>query len=486
MSRKSKWITPFLKQSFVTSGVTLNLAGHGICNGFAAILLPQLQAPDSSIPIDDSSGSWIVSVSGFALVVGNFIIPIIMGKYGRRIASMASLVPMILGWIGIILATNIPMLIISRLLQGLSMGMGTTLGPVLIGEYTSPKNRGAFLTVISVMISVGVLIVHTLGSYLHWQTTAVYCAFIAIADLIIVLLSPESPSWLADRGKYDESKKVFRWLRGDGEENELERMITSRLDEETKIGVKETKSVLTTLKHRKEYLRTLFKRKEFYKPIVIMIHIYILSQWAGVNILITYTVDLLDRVVGKDVNIALIIITLDSQRIISNIIGVYFIKKKRRRFMLMMTGLLAVTAMLVTALYSYLKQKDLLLYDHPLIGVLLLHFHMLTVGLGSLPICYIIAGELFPLEFRSIAGGISVLFHSTSFFIIVKTVPFLFKCIGLHGAYCLYSFVVGYCLLISWWFLPETKDKTLQEIEDEFRGASDIEKTVELMPMNTT
>lgn len=407
-----------------------------------------------------------------------------MGKYGRRIANMASLIPMILGWVGIILATNIPMLIISRLLQGLSMGMGTTLGPVLIGEYTSPKNRGAFLTVISVMISVGVLVVHTLGSYLPWQTTAVYCTFISLADFIIVLLSPESPSWLADRGKYDESKKVFRWLRGDGEEHELDRMIKTRLDEEIKIGVKETKSVLTTLKHRKVYLKSLFKRKEFYKPIIIMIHIYTLSQWAGVNILITYTVDLLDRVVSNNVNLALLIITLDSQRIISNIIGVYFIKKKRRRSMLMVTGLLAVTAMLATALYSYLKQQDLV--DNPLIGILLLHFHMLTVGFGSLPICYIIAGELFPLEFRSIAGGVSVLFHSTSFFIIVKTVPFLFKTIGLHGAYCLYSFVVIYCLFVSWKLLPETKDKTLQEIEDEFKGVSENEKTVELVPMEST
>ncbi|CAK1601497.1 unnamed protein product [Parnassius mnemosyne] len=483
---KSKWITPFVKQLFVTTGVTLNMAGHGVANGFAAILLPQLRKQDSVIPINDTSGSWIAAVAGFALVGGNFIIPFIMGKYGRRIANMASLVPMILGWICIALASNVTMLIVARLLQGLSMGMGTTLGPVLIGEYTSPKNRGAFLTAISVMISIGVLAAHTLGSYLHWQTTAVTCAFITLADFIIVLLSPESPSWLADQGKFEECKKVFRWLRGDSEEHELQRMIDDiAAVKESTIKQKASVSFKKVICQRFKYVKTVLTRKEFYKPILVMIHIYTLSQWAGVNILITYTVDLLERIIGNGMDLALLVITLDSQRIVSNIAGVYFIKNRKRRTMLLVTGFLAIFAMLATAVYTYLKENNMLSYDHPFIGIILLHIHMLSVGIGSLPLSYIIAGELFPLEFRSLAGGISVLFNSMSFFIVVKTVPSLFKTIGLHGAYCIYTGVVVYCLIIAWWLLPETKDRTLQEIEDQFRGRTNSEKSIQLSPLKT-
>ncbi|CAH2061113.1 unnamed protein product, partial [Iphiclides podalirius] len=470
-------------QCFVTTGVTLNLAGHGVANGFAAVLVPQLRRADSTIPIDHSTGSWIASVMGTTLVIGNFIIPFTMAKYGRRIANMASLVPMIMGWICIVLATNVPMLIFARLLQGLSMGMGTTLGPVLIGEYTSPKNRGAFLTVISVMISAGVLVVHTLGCYLHWQTAAIVCAFVTLADFIIVLLSPESPSWLADRGKHEESRRVFRWLRGDGEETELRRMVEATTEKQSKPAGNISQSMLQTIVAKIRYIETILKRKEFYKPIIIMIHIYMLSQWAGVNVLSTYIIDLLDVLVGNGVDIKLMVVALDSQRIVSNVVGVYLIKKRKRRTMLLAIGCLAMFAMLATALFSYLQTNQIITNDHRLIGILLLHLHMLSVGIGSLPISFIIAGELFPLEFRSLAGGISVLFHSSSFFIVIKTVPYLFNTIGLHGAYCLYTLVSGYCLMVAWWFLPETKDRTLQEIEDEFRGTSPVDKAVELQSL---
>ncbi|XP_068624633.1 facilitated trehalose transporter Tret1-like [Battus philenor] len=478
-------LTPFVKQCFVTSGVTINLAGHGVANGFMAGLLPQLRKPGSEIPINDESGSWIVSVAGFAFVVGNFVIPFVMGKYGRRTGNMVALVPMIIGWIFIALATNITMLILARLLHGLSIGMGTTLGPILIAEYTSPKKRGAFLTLISLMMSIGVLVAHTLGAYIHWQTTAVICVFITLANFVIVLLSPESPSWLADKGKIDESVKVFRWLRGNDEEDELKGIIEASSDRDENIQVKPSVSAMKMFKEKWEYIKAMTKRKEFYKPIIIMIHIYILSQWAGVNILITYTVDLIDSLLGKEVDSALITISVDIQRCISNLLGVYVIKKTRRRTMLMVVGLLAIFAILMTAFYSYLKEENLLPFDHYMIGIILLHVHMMSVGLGTLTFSYIISGELFPMRFRSVAGGISVIFHSVGYVIITKTFPFLFKSIGLAGTYLLYAAITSYSLAISWWLLPETKDRTLREIEEEFSSTSHNVRLFELQPMKS-
>ncbi|CAH2061107.1 unnamed protein product, partial [Iphiclides podalirius] len=456
---------------FVTLGVSLNMAGHGLVMGFAAILLPQLRRADSIIPIDDSSGSWIASILGFALVAGNFIVPTIMAKYGRRTANLVSIVPLIVGWFCIITATNITALLIARFLQGLAMGMSASLGPVLIGEYTSPNNRGAFLTTISLTIATGVLIVHTLGSYLIWQKAAIVCACIAFADLLIVIYSPESPSWLADQGRYEDSEKVFRWLRGDGEEEELQRMIeTSMVIRESKQDANISQSFSKRLRGQMAYISATIKKKEFYKPIFIMIHIYTLGQWAGANILASYTLDIFSHVIGNDANISLLVITLDAQRIISNSAAVYVIKKIKRRTMLFITVGINLFAFVATAAYTYAKGQGMLPYDHPFIGILLIHIHMFSIATGTVPLPFIIAGEVFPLEYRSLAGGFSVLFLSSNLFITVKTVPYLFKTLGIHGAYLIYAVVVGYCLVVAWWFLPETKDRTLQEIEDEFRG----------------
>lgn len=369
------------------------------------------------------------------------------------------------------MAGSITTLLIARFLQGLSMGMSSSLGPVLIGEYTSPKNRGAFLTFISLTIAMGVLTVHTLGSYLSWQKTALVCCAIVFIDLIIVIYSPESPSWLADQGRYDESRKVFRWLRGDEEDEELKEMIeAATIINESRIEANVSVSFAKKVRTNLNYFSTTIRKKEFYKPIFIMIHIYTLGQWAGANILASYTRDVFESVVGTDANISVMIIALGTQRIVSNACAVFVIKKIKRRTMLFTTVSINLFAYLATAAYVHFKSHNMLPFDHPFIGILLIHIHMFSVATGTVPLPFILAGELFPLEYRSLAGGISVLFLSTNLFVTVKALPLLLRSVGLQGVYLLYSAVVLYCLIIAGIFLPETKDRTLQDIEDEFRG----------------
>lgn len=463
--------SPFYKQCFVTSGVSINMAGSGLVIAFSTGLLEQLKAPDSHIPIDESSGSWIAALPGFSLVIGNFIVPSIIAKYGKKFANLMSIIPLLIGWITIVTAGDVIALLIARFLQGLSMGMATALASVLIGEYCSPRNRGAFLMTISVSIAISVLAVHTMGSYLSWKLTASICGAIALADILIVFLSPESPSWLAEHGRYEECRKVYRWLRGDDEEEELSRMIeASIIIREAKVDADVPKSLAKTLRYKLGYFNTTVKKKEFIKPIVIMIHIYTIAQWSGVSVLVTYTIDLFHNVVGEDVNIPLNIMALDAHRIIANITAMFIIKKMKRRTMLLTSTAINIFALLLTAAYVFAKQHYDLPFDSSILGTFLIHLMMFAVATGTLPLCFIIAGEIFPLEFRSLAGGISVLFYSINLFISVKTVPHFFKHLGVHGTLLLYSIILLYSLLVSNYFLPETKDRTLQDIEDEFRG----------------
>ncbi|XP_053619070.1 facilitated trehalose transporter Tret1-like isoform X2 [Plodia interpunctella] len=449
------------------------MSQHGLVMGFTAILLPQLRRRDSPIPIGESAGSWIASILGFALIGGNFIAPTIMAKFGRRTANLVSVVPALVGWFCILLAPNIVVLLVARVLQGISMGMSATLSPILIGEYTSPNNRGAFLTIISLSIAIGVLTVHSMGSYLSWQTTALICAFITFTDLLIIINSPESPSWLADQGRYDDCKRVFRWLRGDGEEEELKEMIEATIVvREARESVNISQTFSQTVKTKIAYFGSTLKKKEFLKPIFIMIHIYTLSQWAGANLLAAYSIDIFTHVIGSDANVPLMVITLDVQRIISNSCAIFVIKKVKRRMMLFITVAINIIAFLSIALYTYAKTNNMLPWflNYAAVGIFLIHLHMFSIATGTVPLPFIIAGELFPLEYRSIAGGISVFFLSANLFITVKTAPHLFATLGIYGAYCVYAAVIVYCLVVAGISLPETKDRTLQDIEDEFRG----------------
>ncbi|XP_075987447.1 facilitated trehalose transporter Tret1-like [Anticarsia gemmatalis] len=471
MAERKSWVTPFMKQCFVTAGVSLNMAGSGLVIGFTSSLLQQLRAPDSNIPIDDDSGSWIAAMPGISLVIGNFLAPPTMSKYGRKIANLVTIVPLIAGWAMIFFAKSITMLLLARFVQGLCMGMCTMLGSVLIGEYTSPKNRGVFLMTISLSIAVAVLSVHLSGAFLSWQNTSLICGLVAVVDLFIVLYSPESPSWYAGKGRYEACKQSFRWLRGDTEEDELKKMIEAAMVlKEAKLSTQKPKSLVKKIRNMIQYFGITIRKKEFCKPIIIMMHVYMLGQWSGINMLVAFPIDLLHRMLGPDCNVPLIMFTIDIHRIIANTCALYVIQKVKRRTILRVTVCLNILAILACAAYCYAKVHGMIHSEERILGISLIHIHMFSVATGSLPLCFIIAGEVFPLEYRGLAGGISVFFYSANLFTTVKTLPLLLSSVDLYGTYGLYSGILVYSLVIVWMLLPETKDRTLQDIEDEFRG----------------
>ncbi|CAH0403614.1 unnamed protein product [Chilo suppressalis] len=298
------------------------------------------------------------------MLVGSSVVSPIMERCGRKVAHYA---------------LTLPTIFIGRVLGGLSFGMLSPLRSILIGEFTSPKNRGAFLTTVALTQAFGIFFVHLIGSLMSWRMTAVVCVTFSIISLVMIFYSPESPSWLAAQGRYDECRQVFKWLRGDGEDEELESMIQAR------ILIRKAKPPETKRTNRfRDMLKTLRKR-EFYKPITLM-------------------------------------------------------------------------------------QEGWLTYHAIWIPVILINLQYFSVATGMVPLPNVIAGEVFPLEYKSIGGMISIWSAAGFMFLCLKTLPGLIESIGLHGTYVMYAAILFYNLVVIWFLLPETKGRTLQEIEDEFRG----------------
>lgn len=368
-------------------------------------------------------------------------------------------------------------LVFARILQGLSIGMMMSLRSVLIGEYTSPRHRGALLTTVSLAQAFGIFFVHALGSLLSWQRTALVCVFFSFVSLLMTIHSPESPSWLATQGRYDECRRVFRWLRGDREDDELDEMIEARnILEKAKIDASTyRKSVADRLRD----MTIVLQKKEFYKPIVLMLHAYFMVQFAGGTTMASYSTKIIGLLMGPGANVHFWMVALDTQRIFSNALAVYIIDKIKRRTMMFVTGGVCVVSHLAIAAYVYTRISGSLPYDAQWIPVLLINLQFLTVAMGMIPMPSVIAGEVFPLEYRSIGSSISVISLAVWLFIVLKTFPSLIESLGLHGTYALYAGVLTYNLVVMWYLLPETKDRTLQHIEDEFRGRSLVHDELE-------
>lgn len=448
------------------------MAGSGLVVGFTPALLQQLRAATSDIPIDPGAASWIAAVPGLSLALGNLSAPPVMARYGRKVANIVSIVLFIVAWAFVYVAGDVTALLLARFLQGLCMGMCTSISSLLIGEYTSPKYRGAFLMTISVSIAFAVMCVHLSGSYLSYWHTALVCGAIAVIDLLIVINSPESPAWLAEKGKLDACKRSFRWLRGNEEEDELTKLIeASILLNEINARTNKPKSFVIKVRNKMEYFKLTLKKKVFIKPIVIMIHLYVMGQWSGINMLVAFPIDLFQGMLGDaPINVPLLLLSLDIHRLIANTAALYVIQKVKRRTILLITVCINILALLFCAGYSYAKSEQYISSEEYILGISLVHVHMFSAATGCLPLSFIIAGEVFPLEYRSLAGGVSVFFYSMNLFVTVKTVPLLLDSVRVHGTYTLYAGTLAFGLAVLWYMLPETKDRTLQDIEDEFRG----------------
>lgn len=291
----------------------------------------------------------------------------------------------------------------------------------------------------------------------------------------MIIYSPESPSWLASKGRYEECRQVFRWLRGEDDpeqEYELECMIIAQKMSRKVSLTLESMSLADRMRKGLKYFNATIKKKEFFKPIVIMLHLYTMFQFAGINVISSYAMDIIHQVVGPDANAKFWMVTLDILRLVSNILAVVLMRLLKRRTMLFLTGFLCVLSYLGKAAFVYAKQHNILPFESQWIPIALIGVYMFSLAVGISSIPFTLSGEIFPLAYRGLGSGISVLALSLNFFIAVKCFPVLIVKIGLPLTYCLYASIVIYTLTVNWFMLPETKDRTLQEIEDSFKGKS--------------
>ncbi|CAB3258739.1 unnamed protein product [Arctia plantaginis] len=469
MAGNKPGVSPFLKQCFVTLAVGMNLIAHGCVTGFPAILLPQLHHPDSTIVSSKTTDSWIASVFAITLLIGNFLTPGIMDRFGRKIAHYIVSALSVIAWFMTSLAGNVEVIIVGRIIGGISFGMMLPLRSILIGEYSSPKYRGSFLSIISVTLSLGMFYVHLLGSVLSWSKTALIVFFLPLSSFIMTFFIPESPSYLVLRGRYDDCRKAFRWLRSDIEEEELENMIRAKIE------------FNQTTKHEKKFdVLGNIRKQEFYKPILLMMHMHAITQICGAPVTATFTTTIIELIVNPNVNAEAWMVFLDIERILVSILAIFVVNKIKRRTMVLTTTAICTASIFGIACYVYAKTLGLLTHDILWIPAVLMFIQFFTMAIGPMSMTFIIAGEVFPLRYRSIGGTISFISTSANIFWLLKTFPVLVASIGISGTYLLYAILMVYCLIVIWFLLPETKDKTLQEIEDEYRGKMIIKDEEEI------
>ncbi|CAH2244066.1 facilitated trehalose transporter Tret1-like [Pararge aegeria] len=458
-------VSPFLRQLLAVSGVVMYMIGTGANIAYPGVLLEQLRQPDSAVRLTPEHESWIASILGLALISGILTAPFCLQKLGRRLTNQLSTLPTLAGWALLLTAKDPIALLLSRSLQGFGMGLQAAAAPVSIAEYSAPKHRGVFLASIAFSFATGMLVAHVFGTILYWRTAAVACGSCYVVSLILISISPETPPYLASKGKFNECRKSFRWLRGFdvNSEKELEVLLNTQ-----------KKTTLTTPKVSKlKYYSDIVRKPEFYKPTVIMMFMFVLFQVSGMTVVPSYTVPMMSEVTDGQIESYTSMLMVDVVRFVSGIIACIVVNKLNRRTVLFLGIFITVASLFTTSVLLYLRDFGYIPDPYKWTPVIPTLSYIFGKTLGILPIPWAIAGEIFPLAYRSLGSGISGLTLSLMFFVVVKTAPTSFGAIGVKGTFCIYGLCISICGAFLFFLLPETKGKTLYEIECHFKGLKD-------------
>lgn len=397
-------------------------------------------------------------MAALPMALGTIFGGFLMQQFGRKMTHLIAAVPCLVGWLVIYFATSIEMLLLGRFLTGLVVG---ALGPpssVYIGETSAPRYRGFLLAAISLAIAIGLLFAHLLGTFLSWQLTALISVFLPCLSFVLLLLVPESPSWLARKGRLQEAEAAFLWCRGHSIEakEEMYSMLDSQKSQSNTLSTAEKLKLLT--------------KKEFLKPLAIINVFFITTQFCGVNAITFYSVSIMQNTVGDGLDKYTSMLIIDLIRVAVSVLACVLLRKCGRRPLTIISGFGSSTSLFILSAFIYSTTLDASLTRYSFIPLTALIGYITFVSLGLVPLPWAMNGELFPLAVREYGSGISSCVAFIAFFIVVKTSPIFFSEIGTYGTFSLYACVafLGTTFLCA--FLPETKDKTLQQIEDYFKN----------------
>lgn len=440
----------------------LGTINTGMAFGFPAVALPQLTSNTSSLFVTEEQASWIASLSAAGTPIGCILSGYLMDAIGRRMTLIVTEVPLVLGWILVASSTNLPMMYVGRFLIGFGSGMVGAPARVYTCEVSQPHLRGMLGALASVGVSLGVLIQYVIGSVTSWQILAGCSAIIPVLSFLGMLFLPETPNYLLSRDKKDIAQKSLSKLRGS----------TFNIDEEIQrmVAFKE-KNHVERLKNPKEILKAIISPSTL-KPFGILAIYFFIYQWCGVNTVTFYAVEVFE-LSGATINKYWATILLGIVRLIFTVVGCVLCRRLGRRPLTFVSAVGCGSTMIALGSYMYFLQywkANGIEPVHTWIPVASIFIFIIACTLGYLIIPWVMIGEVYPTQVRGVIGGMTTCAAHLSVFSVVKTFPFVKHTLDVHGAFWLYGCMSFFGIIFFYFFLPETKGRTLQEIEDYFCG----------------
>jgi len=380
-------------------------------------------------------------------VVGAMCAGRVSDKIGRRPTVLITAVVFIVGVLLAAFTPTYPVLLVARIIIGLAVGSASMIVPLYIGEIVPPRVRGGLVSLNQLAITVGILtsylIDYGLSGTGNWRLMFGLAAIPAAALFIGMLFQQESPHWLIRQGREDEARQVLRRVRDEGD-----------IDGE----VREVREIA----QREGGLRDLVSPRV--RPLLMVgIMLAVFQQITGINTVIYYAPTLLQGAGFGNSGALLANVVNGAVNVGMTIVAIWLLDKVGRRPLLLSgTAGMAVGMAITACCFIGGSQLHGALALVAVLG-LLIYTGSFAIGLG--PVFWLLIAEIYPLKIRGAAMSVASMANWAANFVVTVSFLTLLSAIGGTGAFFLFGFLTLVALAYFWRKVPETKGRSLQEIE---------------------
>lgn len=364
-----------------------------------------------------------------------------------------------IGALGAALAVNVPMLTGFRFLLGLSVGTASFVSPMYIAELAPPRIRGGLTSFNQLAITVGIavsyLVNFAFSSFTYdWRWMLGVAAIPGAALVVGMLTVPSSPRWLVEQGQGRKAHAVLRRLRRGDPYADVDGELAD---------IQKVNEAMATAR-----VRQLF-RPGMRSLVMLGVGLAIAQQFVGVNTVIYYAPTILSATglnaggaIGQTVFVGL-------TNVAFTIIAVLLLDRVGRRGLLIVgtSGLLLGLLTLGTYFLLPTLQQQV---PWLALAALLVYIASFAVGLG--PVFWLMISEIYPLRLRGMAMAVSTVANWGANFIVSVSFLSLVDAISRAGTFYLYAGLAFVALVLFWWKVPETKARSLEQIERDLTGTA--------------
>ena len=411
-----------------------------------------------------SAVGWANSCALVGCFAGSLVAGWLGDRYGRKPVLIVSAVlfaisSVLTGW-----ATSFTSFIVWRLAGGIAIGLSSNISPLYIAEVSPAAHRGRLVSLNQFAVVVGIL----LAQIVNWQIAAPVpdgaspqmllaswnvqfgwrWMFTAVAVPAIIFLTasftiPESPRWLLIRGRTEQALKVLRRIDGSAEYATTEAAAIAKALREEEPSSANWRGLL-----QPRVLRVL----------IVGILLAVLQQWSGINILFNYAEEVY-RAAGVGANQILFdIVVTGTINLLFTLIAMAVVDRLGRR-PLMLIGCFGIGISHLLAGSAYRAGQ------HGASVLVLTLCAIACYAMTLAPLTWVLIAEIFPNRLRSLGVSAAVSALWISSFALTYSFPFISRSLGSAGSFFTYGAVCLAGAVFVFFFVPETKGRTLEEIE---------------------